>query len=180
MVGYTREVAHRVFAKELLDTTILLDRDESDKFAPLYVITPTGAKINRCLQVGVLIEVEDVGLDTEYWRARVQDGTGVIAAYAGQYQIEAAHVLSTIEVPANVAIMGKTNTFLPENGGLIVTLRPESIAEVDAAMRARWVLQTAQHTMNRIRRYEADNPDRIESMKPYRQMVRTACEGVIK
>ena len=41
--GYYREVARRVFAQELRDSN-LASKDESDQYAPQYILTPTGAK----------------------------------------------------------------------------------------------------------------------------------------
>ena len=59
-VGFYREVARRVFAQELRDSN-LASKDESDQYAPQYILTPTGAKVNRIFLVGTLIEKEDIG-----------------------------------------------------------------------------------------------------------------------
>lgn len=179
MAGYKREVAYRVFAKELQATDIVLEKDDSDQYAPQYVMTPTGAKVNRVLVIGALTEIEDIGTDTEYWRARIQDPTGVFAAYAGQYQTAAARIMSEVEIPAILSIVGKISVYMPEDGGTVLSLRPETVSVVDAAARDRWIYQTAGQTMNRIRAFEADNPEAIADMKPYRQMVRDAFEGMI-
>src|SRR5450756_1658506 len=53
MAGFFREVARRIFAQELKDSN-LASRDESDQYAPQYVMTPTGAKVNRIFLVGTL------------------------------------------------------------------------------------------------------------------------------
>ena len=179
MAGYKRDVAYRIFAKELRNTDIVLDRDESDQYAAQYVMTPTGAKVSRVFAIGVLTEKEDIGTDAEYWRARLQDPTGAFMAYAGQYQPEAARAMSEVEIPAMLAVVGKITVYIPEDGGTVLSLRPETVAVVDAAARDRWVYQTAQQTMDRIRAFEADNPENIADMKPYRQMVRDAFEGMI-
>ncbi|RLD18003.1 MAG: DNA-binding protein [Bacteroidetes bacterium] len=179
MAGYNREVAYRVFAKELHRTDIVLEKDVDDSYAPQYVLTPTGAKVNRVFVIGTLTEIEDVGTDSEYWRARLQDPTGVFAAYAGQYQIEAARVLSEADIPDTIAMVGKVSVYTPENGGTVLSIRPESVTVVDISTHDRWVYQTAKQTMDRIRAVEANNPEAIEDMKYYRQMVRDAFQEVI-
>ncbi len=68
-VGFYREVARRVFAQELRDSN-LASKDESDQYAPQYILTPTGAKVNRIFFVGTLIEKEDIGTGSEYWRGK--------------------------------------------------------------------------------------------------------------
>ena len=82
--SFYREVARRVLLKELRDSD-LATKDESDQYAPQYVLTPTGAKVNRIFLVGTLIEKEDIGTDSEYWRGRVSDPSGTFTIYVGQY-----------------------------------------------------------------------------------------------
>ena len=52
MAGFFREAARRVFARELKDSN-LTSKDESDQYAPQYLLTPTGAKVNRIFIVGM-------------------------------------------------------------------------------------------------------------------------------
>jgi RPA family protein len=154
MAGFYREVARRVFAQELRDSN-LASRDESDQYAPQYVLTPTGAKVNRIFLVGTLIEKEDIGTDTEYWRGRVSDPTGSFLIYAGQYQPEAAQFLSSCELPAYVAVVGKTSTYTTDDGNVLTSIRPESIEEVDETTRDIWVMDTVKQTLDRITEVEA-------------------------
>jgi len=154
MAGFNREVARRVFAQELRDSN-LASRDESDQYAPQYVLTPTGAKVNRIFLVGTLIEKEDIGTDSEYWRGRVSDPTGSFLVYAGQYQPEAAQFLAGCELPAFVAVVGKTSTYTTDDGNVLTSIRPESIEEVDETTRDLWVMDTVKQTLDRIRAVEA-------------------------
>lgn len=179
MTGYKREVAYRVFAKELRNTDIVLEKDADDSYAPQYVMTPTGAKVNRVFVVGTLTEIEDIGTDTEYWRARIQDPTGIFAAYAGQYQIDAARALSQANIPEILAVVGKVSVYVPEDGGTVISIRPETVAVVDEAARDRWIFETAQQTLNRIKTLEAESPESMDDMKQYRQMVREAFAGMV-
>ncbi len=150
----TREVARRVFASEFNDSTYSF-KESDDERAPNYSLLPTGDRANRVFVVGTLTETEDVGEESEYWRGRVVDPTGTFFVYAGQYQPEAAAALRETEPPAYVSIVGKPRTYETDDGTVNVSLRPESIAVVDAATRDRWVVETAERTLDRIEAFEA-------------------------
>jgi RPA family protein len=114
------------------------------------VVTPLGSKVNRVFITGVLTDVESVVEGGEYLRAHVSDPTGVFTIYSGQYQQEATHTLQSIEVPAFVGIVGKARTYVPEEGTLYVSLRPELIREVSAEARDRWIIETCLQTKHRM------------------------------
>ncbi|WP_319506665.1 RPA family protein [uncultured Methanolobus sp.] len=149
MAGYTREVARRVFAQEFRESNLSF-KDGDDQYAPQYLLTPTGAKVNRIFIVGTLIEKEDIGTDSEYWRGRVTDPTGSFLIYAGQYQPEAAQVLAECETPAFVAVVGKPSTYTTGEGDVFTSVRPESLYIVDGQTRDLWVMETAKCTLDRI------------------------------
>ena len=154
----TREVARRVFASEFNDSTYTF-KESDDERAPNYALLPTGDRANRVFFVGTLTETEDVGEESEYWRGRVVDPTGTFFIYAGQYQPEAAAALRETEPPAYVAVVGKPRTYEPEEGTINVSVRPESISVVDEDVRDRWVVETAERTLERIedfREWEAE------------------------
>ncbi|MFW5964019.1 MAG: RPA family protein, partial [Natronomonas sp.] len=143
-----REVAYRLFAAEFDDSEF--DYSESDEErAPNYVVTPTGARVNRLFAVGVLTEVEDV--NPEMVRGRVVGPTGAFVTYAGQYQPDALTSLERADPPTFLALSGKARTFEPDDGDRIYSsVRPESVSEVDAETRDRWVVTTAERTLERI------------------------------
>ncbi len=144
-----REVAWRIFAHEFNRSNLYIS--EGDEMAPNYIITPTGIKCNRLFIIGVVTEVENIGRENNLWRARVADPTGVFTVYAGQYQPEAAIFLSGLQVPAYIAIVGKARKYEPEDGSVYVSVRPEEINTADEKLRDRWVLDTAERTLERIR-----------------------------
>jgi len=154
----TREVARRAFASEFNDAGYTFKESDDDR-APLYALLPTGERANRVFVVGTLMETEDVGDESEYWRGRIVDPTGTFFTYAGQYQPEAAAALRELETPAFVAIVGKPRTYETDEGEVRVSLRPESITVVDQATRDRWVVETAERTVERI---EAFDPETSE------------------
>ncbi len=143
-----REVAHRLFAAVFEDSELEYADSEEER-APKYVITPTGARVNRLFVVGVLTEVESV--TDEVLRARVVDPTGAFVVYAGQYQPEAMAFFERATPPTFVAVTGKANTFSPEDSDRVYTsIRPESVTEVDAGTRDRWTVAAAEHTIGRV------------------------------
>ncbi|MEF8831436.1 MAG: hypothetical protein V5A23_07870 [Halobacteriales archaeon] len=148
-----REVAHRVFAAEY-DAADFEYSESDEERAPNYVVTPTGARINRLFAVGVLTEVEQVG--EEVLRARVVDPTGAFVVYAGQYQPDALAFLERADPPAFVSVTGKARTFSPDDSDVVYTsVRPESINEVDGETRDRWTVRTAEHTLARVATFDA-------------------------
>jgi RPA family protein len=152
----TRKVARRVFASEFNDAGYTF-KESDDERAPIYLLLPTGERANRVFVVGTLTEKEDIGEDSEYWRGRVVDPTGTFFVYAGQYQPDAAAMLRDLEPPAYVAIVGKPRTYEPEDseeGDVLVSLRPESITVVDADTRDRWVVETAERTLDRVEAFD--------------------------
>ena len=144
----TREVAHRVFAAEFDDASLSYSESDEER-APNYVVTPTGARINRLFAVGVLTEVERVNDETR--RGRVVDPSGAFVTYAGQYQPEAQTFLERAEPPVFVALTGKARTFEPEDSDRVFTsVRPESLSAVDADTRDRWAVSAATAALDRL------------------------------
>ncbi len=143
-----REVAVRLFAAEFDDASLSYSESDEER-APNYVITPTGARVNRLFAVGVLTEVESVNDDV--LRGRIADPTGAFVTYAGQYQPDAVAFIEQTTPPAFVALTGKARTFEPEDSDRVFTsARPESVNAVDGDTRDRWVVATAEATLRRV------------------------------
>ena len=143
-----RETAWRVFAGEYNDSTFEIKGQ--GEMEPSYVVTPLGAKVNRVFVIGVLTDVENVSEGGDLVRARISDPTGVFTMYSGSYQPEVTDMLNKIEVPAFVAVIGKVRTYIPEEGTLYVSIRPEKILEVTADVRDKWIIETCKNTKDRI------------------------------
>ena len=179
----TREVARRAFAAEFNDAEFTF-KESDDERAPLYALLPTGERANRVFVVGTLTETEDIGEDSEYWRGRVVDPTGTFFVYAGQYQPEAASALRDADTPQYVAVVGKPRTFETDDGSVNVSLRPESITPVDEATRDRWVVETAERTLERLDAFDDEGNEYAEraraeygeDISPYRRALLEALE----
>jgi RPA family protein len=96
-------------------------------------------------------------------------------------------MLRELEPPAYVAVVGKPRTYETEEGEVNVSIRPESITEVDEATRDRWVTETAQRTIDRISNFEeADHDEYVEMAREeydlpvenYRRAAVEALEGL--
>jgi RPA family protein len=180
-----REVAKRLFAREFNDATYTFKESE-DELAPNYTLLPTGDRVNRLFFAGTLTETNDVGSDSEYWQGRVVDPTGTFYIYAGQYQPEAASTLRQIETPTYVTVAGKPRSYETDDGETNVAVRPESITQVDEPTRDRWVVETADQTIDRLEAFDAETNDYAqmardeygERLSPYRETAIEALESL--
>ena len=143
-----RETAWRVFAGEYNDSTFEIKG--KGEMTPSYIVTPLGAKVNRVFIIGVLTDIENISEDGDLVRAHLSDPTGIFTMYSGSYQKEITDTLSKIEVPAFVAVIGKVRTYIPEDGTIFVSIRPEKILQVSSEVRDKWILETCKNTKDRI------------------------------
>ena len=150
-----REVAKRIFAKEFeacreLKKSAIHDSEISDPKSPNLLISPLGLILNRIFVVGVITELDSIGTENEMWKARIVDPTGAFTVYAGQYQSEASIFFSTVQIPAFIALTGKARIYEPEPGSVFVSIRTEEANVVDEEIRSRWVIDTAEQTVERV------------------------------
>jgi RPA family protein len=143
-----RQTAWRVFAGEFNDSTVEIKGE--GEMTPSFVVTPLGAKVNRLFVIGVLTDVENISQEGELVRAHISDPTGVFTIYSGQYQKDVTDALTNIDVPTFVAVIGKARTYIPEEGMLYVSIRPERILEVSADIRDKWIYETCKNTKDRV------------------------------
>ena len=180
-----REVARRIFAYEFNRSTHKIESKEEK--SPIYVLTPTGMRCNRVFVVGVLLDKEETRPDTNFWRIRVSDPTGVFIGYVGRFQPDALETLLEVEPPELIAVVAKVRHFEGETRSF-ASLRPESIAVVDSDVRDYWVYETAKLTLNRIKAMEEKssedailawqiyNPD----LEEYRSIVKQALTTILE
>ncbi len=175
-----REVAKRVFAYELVRSTHQIE-EEGLK----YILIPSGERVNRIFSVAVLLDKEEVGADTNLWRLRLADPTGSFYAFVGKYQPEALEIVTDINIPELVALVGKTRVFEGVTRKL-VSVRPENLAIVDISVRDYWIIETAKRTLERIKNMEKDESDDVKLAKQIynpdlnelREMVKKALQTV--
>lgn len=148
-----REIAKRLFAYEFNHSTHKIEQE--GERAPTYILTPTGARCNRVFVVGVLLDKEEIKPDSNFWRVRVSDPTGVFVCTAGRFQPDALEALMEIEPPEMISVVGKVNAYEGESRTFL-SLRPESITAVDREVRDYWVYETAKRTLERIENMQND------------------------
>ena len=154
MADYTREISHRVFSDDLKDVVVVERADE--EFAAQYVITASGAKVNRVFIVGTLLEIDDVGSDSPFWKLRIADPKGVFICNIGTYApIQAQDAAEKLESPCFVAVVAKVkpNEF---DGKIYCQLAIESITKVDMSVYDRWCAETEQLTKLRMEKLNSD------------------------
>ena len=85
-----------------------------------------------------------------------------------------------------MAVVGKTSTYITDDGNVLTSIRPESIQQVDELTRDLWVLDTAKQTLERIRAVEAEEDSNAKLAKEhyltdtdsYRAKVKKALESL--
>ncbi|OYT33385.1 hypothetical protein B6U96_15950 [Archaeoglobales archaeon ex4484_92] len=146
-----REVARRIFAKELNGSTHIFKGNEEK--SPVYVLTPLGLRCNRVFIIAALLEKEEVQPESGIWRIRLADPTGSFLGYVGRFQPEALESLTDIEPPVLVSLTAKVRVF-EGSSRTLVTLRPENINISDIEARDYWIVETAKSTIKRIKDME--------------------------
>jgi len=144
-----RETAHRIFAGEL--SRAVQSHTEDREFSPTYAISEVGSKISRVLIGGVLLDKENMGQEGDpFYRARVEDPTGLFYLRAGQYNPEGAKALAKLEPPCHVLAVGKVRTYSPEPDQVYVSVQPETIKEVPESHYQQWVMETCGNLRTRL------------------------------
>ncbi|MCU0631978.1 MAG: nucleic acid-binding protein [Methanolinea sp.] len=162
---FEREPARRVFAAELKESRVHFKEGQDEK-SPTYVLLPTGARCNRVFLAGTLTEKKKQGEQNMFYRARIVDPTGTFFVMAGSYQPEAMQQIARLEPPSFVAVVGKPNVYQTPDGAVLISIRCESITQVDKDIRDQWVLDTARATLDRIDT-SAQTPDGERARSEY-------------
>jgi uncharacterized protein len=173
---FVRQPALRLFAAELAESKqTITEHVEGRDYDSHYQLTPSGVKVKRVFMIGVLVEVDIIESSGDYLRGRIIDPTGAFTVYAGQYQPEALRALSGFTIPCFVAVVGKTNAYRPDEKTTIVSIRPETIVEIDAKTRDYWIKETVSRTIERVERSQLPEAEK----EKYRQICRNALTKLI-
>jgi len=143
-----REPAWRIFAAEYNDSNHVIQA-KGEK-ATKYILTPLGAIVNRLFIVGVLTDIEEIGVEGIRRRARISDPTGIHVVYAEAFKPEVASMLADMEIPSYIAVVGKVRVYEPEEGMLYLSARAEMAKEVTIETRNQWIIEASRNTLMRI------------------------------
>jgi RPA family protein len=181
---FKRAPVTKILIAEAVRTTHDLPRGEGQYEAQTYM-TPTGRTISKVMISGVAVEKEDVGKDQSMWRLRVSDPSGAMHVFAGTYQPEGAQAISQLEIPSFVAVVGKLNLYKPEDGNVIVSIRPDSVTLIDGAARDNLILDASLSMLRSIRKTTDEKMKEITSIygdkdgkEAYILVVRQAIESL--
>ncbi|MDG6256812.1 MAG: nucleic acid-binding protein [Methanomicrobiaceae archaeon] len=157
--GFEREPAVRVFASELRESRIQFKEGEDEK-SPSYVLLPTGERCNRIFLCGQMTLKEKRGEQNKFYTVRVQDPTGTFFINAGSYQPDAMQQIARIEPPVYVAVLGKPGIRTTADSSVFVSVRAESVTEIDLETYRCWVLDCAQQTLDRLDSFDQTDDSR--------------------
>jgi RPA family protein len=177
--GFEREPAIRVFASELRESRIQFKEGEDEK-SPSYILLPTGERCNRIFLCGQMTQKEKKGEQNKFYTIRVQDPTGMFFINAGSYQPDAMQQIARIEPPVYVGVVGKPGIRTTADSSVFVSVRAESVTEIDLETYRCWVLDCAEHTLDRLDAFDQTDDSRKAkefyntNIAIYRQIIQDA------
>jgi RPA family protein len=134
----------RVFAGEYGGSTLSIQGIDSQ--SPPWVVTPGGGYCRFMFLSGTLTEVSETG---DMVNTRVADPTGVFNLVIGGRNTALAQAFRNLSVPSFVTVTGRSQIYRKE-GRFVVSVRPDSVQNVNRQVRDQWVLSTAQSTLGRL------------------------------
>jgi len=146
-----REPAQQVFAREV--SKAIETHVEDREYSPTYLISEVGGKLSRVLVGGILTDIENRGTEEDpFYLARINDPSGgTYHLSAGQYNPEGAAMLSSLEAPCHVMVVGKVRARTPEESNTTyVSLQPEAIRKVDENDVNLWALRACRALHRRV------------------------------
>jgi RPA family protein len=150
--AYIRDPARSILATEFANIKETSTINLEDGKTKNITTTELNTNINRIFVAGILSEIEDIGSDKSYIKAKILCKTGSFTLYAGDYQPEAVQFLmeNMKNLPVFVAVVGKINVYEPEQGKKIASIRPETITLSDETTRNYWLSDAANYLDKRL------------------------------
>ena len=155
-----RQSAIRIFAQEYSESS-LVERGEGE-FAPSFVITKLGARVNRCLVCGGLERMERRDGDSgPYYAGQIRDPSGThyfnVAPFQPELHPDAEELLARFETGDSilVSMIGRQQTRESEDGGIFTSIRAESFVETDLESYKSWMVDAADATLRRLDAYDS-------------------------
>jgi len=180
-----RQVSERVFASELNESFLVEKRGDGD-YDPRLQTLVSGKRTGRVVVVGTLTDVKEIN-DDGYLQATVHTGDDKLYAYAGQYQEEAQSTLQDLDAPTYVTMIGKPSAYELDNGGMNVSIKPETVQEVSEAEREQWVLEAANATLDRLEAFDPNDGEAgeeamatYEDIEQLHEQIRSGVEQAVE
>ncbi|MBJ07754.1 MAG: hypothetical protein CMB60_01710 [Euryarchaeota archaeon] len=155
---YKRQETYRIFASEFSGSS--LTEQKSEEYAPAFIISKIGAKVNRAMVCGVVENIERRDGDSgSSYNFAIRDPTGVIRLNIAPFQPElhptAEEMLLKFDSGERFLILfvGKSRWFESEDGGVFTSLRVEECCVIERERYLSWLTSTADATLRRIDTY---------------------------
>lgn len=172
-VRFSRQSAIRIFAQEYSDANLPLEG--VGEYAPSFIITKLGAKVNRALFGGVIDRFERrEGDNGPTYSGHLRDATGgvhrfQIAPFQPELHADAEELLARFESGDRFLMMmiGRARWFESDDGGIFTSFRAEEFTTVERSVYVNWLVEASAATLRRLDAYnlslESENTN--ESLK---------------
>ena len=172
-VRFGRQSAVRIFAQEYSDANLPLEG--VGEYAPSFIITKLGAKVNRALFGGVIDRFERrEGDNGPTYSGHLRDATGgvhrfQIAPFQPELHADAEELLARFESGDRFLMMmiGRARWFESDDGGIFTSFRAEEFTTVERSVYVNWLVEASAATLRRLDAYnlslESENTN--ESLK---------------
>ena len=172
-VRFGRQSAIRIFAQEYSDSNLPLEG--VGEYAPSFIITKLGAKVNRALFGGVIDRFERrEGDNGPTYSGHLRDATGgvhrfQIAPFQPELHADAEELLARFEYGDRFLMMmiGRARWFESDDGGIFTSFRAEEFTTVERSVYVNWLVEASAATLRRLDAYnlslESENTN--ESLK---------------
>lgn len=158
-VRFGRQSAIRIFAQEYSDANLPLEG--VGEYAPSFIITKLGAKVNRALFGGVIDRFERrEGDNGPTYSGHLRDATGgvhrfQIAPFQPELHADAEELLARFESGDRFLMMmvGRARWFESDDGGIFTSFRAEEFTTVDRSVYVNWLVEASAATLRRLDAY---------------------------
>ena len=172
-VRFGRQSAIRIFAQEYSDANLPLEG--VGEYAPSFIITKLGAKVNRALFGGVIDRFERrEGDNGPTYSGHLRDATGgvhrfQIAPFQPELHADAEELLARFESGDRFLMMmiGRARWFESDDGGIFTSFRAEEFTTVERNVYVNWLVETSAATLRRLDAYNSslESENNSESLK---------------
>ena len=160
-VRFGRQSAVRIFAQEYSDANLPLEG--IGEYAPSFIITKLGAKVNRALFGGVIDRFERrEGDNGPTYSGHLRDATGgvhrfQIAPFQPELHADAEELLARFESGDRFLMMmvGRARWFESDDGGIFTSFRAEEFTTVDRSVYVNWLVEASAATLRRLDAYNS-------------------------
>ena len=133
------------------------------EYAPSFIITKLGAKVNRALFGGVIDRFERrEGDNGPTYSGHLRDATGgvhrfQIAPFQPELHADAEELLARFESGDRFLMMmvGRARWFESDDGGIFTSFRAEEFTTVDRSVYVNWLVEASAATLRRLDAYNS-------------------------